>query len=72
MKKKITLLALMLVLIATLSVLFVVSAYADDPIVVTYEWYNGSVWETAKPNEDGSYTLRKDKKSTNGTVTLAD
>lgn len=71
MKKKITLLALMLVLIATLAVLFVVSASAEDPIVVTYEWYNGSVWETAKPNEDGSYTLRTDKKSSNGTVTLA-
>ena len=70
--KKITLFALMLVLVATLAVLFVVSTSADDTITVTYQWFNGNVWETAKPNEDGSYTLRATKKSGNSTVTLAD
>ncbi|MBO5357529.1 MAG: leucine-rich repeat protein [Clostridia bacterium] len=71
MKKKITLLALMLVLVTVLAVIFAFNVSADDTVTVSYKWFSGSTWETAKPNEDGSYTLRSSKKSNNGTVTLA-
>ncbi len=73
MKKKITLLMLVLVLISALTVIFVVSASAEEKsVTVTYNEFSGSVWRTATPNEDGSYTLFTSKKSGNGTVTLAD
>jgi len=45
---------------------------AYDEVLVTYCYLNGSVWETATANRDGTYTLRTAKKSSNGTVTLAD
>ena len=45
---------------------------AYDEVLVTYCYFNGSVWETATANRDGTYTLRTAKKSSNGTVTLAD
>ena len=44
--------------------------YGD--IKVTYNYFNGNVWETANPNKDGSYTLRTTKKTSNGTVTMSD
>ncbi len=73
MKKKITLLALMLVLVVALVATFVVSVSAEEEqIVVTYNEFSGSVWKTATPNADGSYTMLTTKKSGNGTATLAD
>ena len=55
--KKIKLLVLMIALVAALCVIFVVSASAEEEqIVVTYNNFSGSVWKTATPNEDGSYT----------------
>ncbi len=70
--KKVKLLALMLALIAALCVIFVVSASAEEEqIVVTYNNFSGSVWKTATPNADGSYTLFTTKKSGNGTAKLA-
>ena len=70
--KKIKLLALMLALVAALCIAFVVSASAEEEqIVVTYNNFSGSVWKTAIPNADGSYTLFTTKKSGNGTATLA-
>ena len=73
MKRKIALIALMLVLATILTVLFVFStSAAEEEIVVKYAWYDGSTRKAITPNEDGSYTLRTEKLSNNGTVTLAD
>ncbi len=72
MKKKIALIALMLVLATLLAVLFAFSVSAEEEIVVKYAWFDGSTRKAATPNEDGSYTLRTEKLSGNGTVTLAD
>ncbi len=72
MKKKLFLVALMISLCMVFTAIFAVTAFADDGITVTYNWYSGGVRETAKPNEDGSFTLRDTKLSNNSTVTLAD
>ena len=72
MKKKLLLTALAVLLCSMLFALLAVTVSAEEGITVTYNWYNGSVWETAQPNADGSYTLRTSKKSGNGTVKLAD
>ena len=73
MKRKITLLALVLVIVATLASVLALSALAtDDGVTVTYCNFSGSVWKTGTPNGDGSYTILTTKKSGNGTATLAD
>ena len=73
MKRKIALIALMLALATVLAVLFVFStSAAEEEIVVKYAWFDGSKRKEMTPNEDGSYTLRTEKLSNNGTVTLAD
>lgn len=72
MKKKIALVALMLVLATVLAVLFAFSVSAEEEIVVKYAGYDGKTRTTATPNEDGTYTLRDTKLSNNGQVTLAD
>ena len=61
--KKIRFAFLAFLLISLIAVMFSVTASAEETITVTYHWYDGSVWETAKPNDDGSYTLRGTKKS---------
>ncbi len=71
MKKKITLLALMLVLVSALVAVLAFAVSADDAIVVRYADYAGKQRAAATPNADGSYTLRTEKLSGNGTVTLA-
>lgn len=68
MKKKLILIALACLFVVMLAI----TASAEEAITVTYNWYSGGVWETAAPNEDGSYTLRSEKKSGNGSVTLTD
>ncbi|MBE6674977.1 MAG: hypothetical protein E7596_07705 [Ruminococcaceae bacterium] len=72
MKKK----SAMLITVVVLSCLFVLmlatTAMAEESIKVTYNWNSGEVWETVSPNEDGSYTLRSEKKSGDGTVELTD
>ena len=72
MKKRISIILVALAMITLLIALFAVTATADDDIVITYNWHGGSVRQTAKANEDGSYTLRADKLSGNATSTLAD
>ena len=72
MKRKITLIALMLVLVTSLMVVFALSVSADDTITVKYALFDGSTRKAMTPNEDGSYTLRTEKLSNNGQVTLAD
>ncbi len=73
MKKRIIYFTLIVALVSIFAMLFAANASAEEKAIsVTYNWYNGSVWETASPNADGSYTLRTDKKSGNGTVTLND
>lgn len=72
MKKRLLIL-MTLAMLSLLVAVFAFNVFAEETeITVTYNWYDGSVWETAKPNEDGSYTLRANKKSNNGTVTLSD
>ena len=58
--------------ISLLAVLFFALTVSAEDIKITYNYYGGGVWETAKPNEDGSYTLRATKKSGDESVTLAD
>ena len=71
--RKCTFILTTVALLSLLVVLFTFTAFADDAeITVTYNWYDGNAWETATPNEDGSYTLRTNKKSGDGTVNLAD
>ncbi|MBO4982846.1 MAG: leucine-rich repeat protein [Clostridia bacterium] len=74
MKRKINLIILTVLMLSLLMVLFTFAASAQETeeITVEYSWYNGTIWETAKPNADGSYTLRDTKKSGNATITLAD
>ena len=73
MKKKIALIAFMLVLVASLASLFAFGAFAaEEEIVVQYAWHDGTTRKAMTPNEDGSYTLRTEKLSNNATVTLAD
>ena len=71
MKKRnflITLLAMLAV-----CVLLAFSASAEEKtITVTYNDYNGVAYETATPNDDGTYTLRNDKRSGDGTFTFED
>ncbi len=70
--KKITLIVLTIVLMSALMVLFAFAISADDAIVVRYASFDGSQRAAVTPNEDGTYTLRTEKLSKDGTVTLAD
>ena len=74
MKRKVSLILLSLVLVSLLVVVLALCAMAEDGEVITvsYQWYSGETWDTATPNEDGSFTLRTNKKSGNATVKLAD
>ena len=73
MKRKIYLFLLTVAILSLLVVAFAFTASAEEAeqVTVKYSWYSGEIWETAKPNDDGSFTLRASKKSGNGTVTLA-
>lgn len=73
MKKRLFILAMMVVLVATLLAVFTVTVSAEEnAITVRYCHFSGSQRELIKPNADGTYTLRTDKFSGNGTVTLSD
>ena len=68
MKKKLLVIAFVCLFIVILAV----TALAEEIISVSYNWYGGDIWEDAVPNGDGSFTLRSEKKSGDGTVTLTD
>ena len=72
MKKKITLIALMLVLVTSLMVLFAFSVSAEGEIEVKYINNNGTTKEVINPNADGTYTLKATGFSKNGKFTFKD
>ena len=71
MKRKIYLFLLTVAILSLLVVAFAFTASAEE-IKVTYNWIGGYQYDVAKPNEDGSYTLRINKQSSNATSALAD
>ena len=60
MKRKIYLFLLTVAILSLLVVAFAFTASAEEAeqVTVKYSWYSGEIWETAKPNDDGSFTLR--------------
>ena len=71
MRKKVLFLLAFAVICTLLVATLAVSVMAEDTIQITYNHHSGEVRETVKPNADGSYTLRSNKFSNNGTVTLS-
>ncbi len=71
MKRKVYLFLLTVAILSLLVVAFAFTASAEE-IKVTYNWIGGYQYDVAKPNEDGSYTLRTNKQSSNATSALAD
>ena len=71
MKRKIYLFLLTVAILSLLVVAFAFTASAEE-IKVTYNWIGGYQYDVAKPNEDGSYTLRTNKQSSDATSALAD
>ena len=72
MKRRIYLFLLTVAILSLLAVAFAFTASAEEEIKVTYNWIGGYQYDEAKPNDDGSYTLRVNKKSGDGTISLAD
>lgn len=73
MKKKLSMFIAVLAIVTLLACMFAINVAAEgESIAVTYNWIGGYQYGTAKPNDDGSYTLRTNKQSGDGTVTLSD
>ena len=72
MKNKLLIFVAMTILIMTLFAVFTITASAEEnSIVVRYCHMSGSEREKIAPNADGTYTLREQKFSGDGNVTLA-